>query len=191
MDQLVLPQTVVPMRAVRIGEKFVFSIEASYSSGGLLGTMGTYIGTNEGKFVVLSREPYAEVAGTDGVYVIKSRSSYFVVDTKNEQYAVLAAVNRSVDYGDFPARDGECDTFVTFGTVKSPDTGYPVSVQVREYTVSVGTGQETSASDEDSADGSDTSDTANSTSTGDATSSDATASDDASIGASFRGFSRI
>ncbi len=183
VDQLVLPQTVVPMRAVRIGEKFVFSIEASYSSGGLLGTMGTYIGTNEGKFVVLSREPYAEVAGTDGVYVIKSRSSYFVVDTKNEQYAVLAAANRSVDYGDFPARDGECETFVTFGTVKSPDTGYPVSVQVREYTVSVGTGQETSASDEDSADGSDTSDTANSTSTGDATSSDATASDDASTDA--------
>jgi len=183
VDQLVLPQTVVPMRAVRIGEKFVFSIEASYSSGGLLGTMGTYIGTNEGKFVVLSREPYAEVAGTDGVYVIKSRSSYFVVDTKNEQYAVLAAANRSVDYGDFPARDGECETFVTFGTVKSPDPGYPVSVQVREYTVSVGTGQETSASDEDSADGSDTSDTANSTSTGDATSSDATASDDASTDA--------
>lgn len=183
VDQLVLPQTVVPMRAVRIGEKFVFSIEASYSSGGLLGTMGTYIGTNEGKFVVLSREPYAEVAGTDGVYVIKSRSSYFVVDTKNEQYAVLAAANRSVDYGDSPARDGECETFVTFGTVKSPDTGYPVGVQVREYAVSVGTGQETSASDEDSADGSDTSDTANSTSTGDATSSDATASDDASTDA--------
>lgn len=152
VDQLVLPQTVVPMRAVRIGEKFVFSIEASYSSGGLLGTMGTYIGTSEGKFVVLSREPYAEVAGADGVYIIKSKSSYFVVDTKNEQYAILAAVNRSVDYGDFPARDGECETFVTFGTVKSPDTGYPVGVQVREYAVSVGTGQETSSADEDSAD---------------------------------------
>lgn len=179
VDQLVLPQTVVPMRAVRIGEKFVFSIEASYSSGGLLGTMGTYIGTNEGKFVVLSREPYAEVAGADGVYVIKSRSSYFVVDTKNEQYAVLAAVNRSVDYGDFPARDGECKTFVTFGTVKSPDTGYPVSVQVREYAVSVGTGQETSASDEDSADSSDTSDTDDATTSDSAdTSTDATADAD-------------
>ena len=154
VDQLVLPQTVVPMRAVRIGDKFAFSIEASYSSGGLLGTMGTYIGTSEGKFVVLSREPYAEVAGADDVYIIKSKSSYFVVDTKNEQYAVLAPVNRSVDYGDFPARDGECDTFVTFGTVKSPDTGYPVGVQVREYAVSVGTGEE-SSDDEDSSDGSD------------------------------------
>lgn len=158
VDQLVLPQTVKPMRAVRIGEKFVLSIEASYSSGGLLGTMGTYIGTSEGKFVVLSREPYCEVAGMDGVYIIKSRSSYFVVDTQNEQYAIMAAANRSVDYGDFPARDGECSTFVTFATVKDADTGYPTGVQVREYTISVGTGQEEATSDSSSSSDQTTSD---------------------------------
>jgi len=149
VDQLVLPQTVKPLRATRIGEQFVFSIEASYQSGGLLGTMGTYIGTSEGKFVVLSREPYCEAAGTDGVYIIKSRTSYFVVDTQNEQYAILSPANRAVDYGDFPARDGECSTFVTFATIKDPDTGYPSGVRVRAYAVSAGTGKEESTSDSD------------------------------------------
>ncbi|MCC6102782.1 MAG: Tat pathway signal protein [Olegusella sp.] len=133
VDRLVLPQSVSPLYAVRMDDKFVFSIEATYSSGGLLATMGTYVGTSDSKFVVLSREPYAEVAGKGSVYVIKSRSSYFVVDTENEQYSTLEAANRAVDYGEFPARDGVCDKFITFSTVKDADTGYPTTVQVRIF----------------------------------------------------------
>lgn len=132
-DRLVLPQTVSPMRAVRVGEKFAFSIEASYASGGLLGSMGTYIGSSEGKFLVLSREPSAEVCMLGKDYLIKSRSSYFVVDPDAETYATLPAANRSLDYGDFPARDGSCDTFVTFSTVKDPETGRPAKVAVRTF----------------------------------------------------------
>lgn len=133
VDRLVLPQSVEPLYAVRIGDKFAFSIEATYSSGGLLATMGTYIGTSEGDFVVLSREPYAEISGKGNIYIVKSRSSYFVIDTDNQQYSTLAAANRAVDYGDFPARDGVCDSFVTFATVKDIDTGYPSAVQVRTF----------------------------------------------------------
>lgn len=133
VDQLVLPASVRPLNAVRIGDSFAFSIEASYSSGGLLGTMGTYIGTSEGPFIMLSREPSAGVVGRDGRYVIKSRSSYFVADTKEKTYAVLGATNRCIDYGEYPARYGESDTFVTFATVKAQDTGYPTSVAVRAF----------------------------------------------------------
>lgn len=135
VDQLILPSSVRPLNAVRIGDDFAFSIEATYSSGGLLGTMGTYIGSSQGPFVMLSREPAAGVVGKDGTYVIKSRSSYFVADTKEQTYAVLAATNRCIDYGEYPARYGEADTFVTFATVKAQDTGYPSSVTVRAFSL--------------------------------------------------------
>lgn len=134
-DQLVLPQTVKPFRAVRIGDQFVTSIEASYSSGGLLSGMGTYIGTSSGDFLSLSREPFAGVAGKDGKYVIKVRASYIVVDTTQSTYSVLSASNRCIDYGEYPARVGQTDTFVTFATVKDETTGYPASVTVRAFTL--------------------------------------------------------
>ncbi len=133
VDQLVMPASVKPFRATRVGDKFVISVEASYSTGGLLSKMGTYIGTRSGDFVKIDREPSECPAGKDGVYVVKSRSSYLVVDTKNQQYSSLLNVDRAVDYGEYPARCGECDVFVTFATVKDPDTGYPASVTVRTF----------------------------------------------------------
>ena len=42
-------------------------------------------------------------------------------------------MDRAVDYGEYPARCGECDLFVTFATVKDADTGYPASVTVRTF----------------------------------------------------------
>ncbi len=135
VDQLVLPSTVKPMNAVRIGDDFAFSIEASYDSGGLLGTMGSYIGHGDGPFVALSREPYAPIAGKDGTYVVKSRASYFVIDTDKRKYSVLSAKNRCVDYGEYPASMGSVDDFVTFSTIKDQDTGLPTSVSVRVFSL--------------------------------------------------------
>ena len=137
VDQLVLPASVKPFRATRVGDKFLVSIEASYSSGGLLSKMGTYIGTRSGDFVKVEREPSECPAGKDGLYLIKSRSSYMVVDTKNQKYSTLLSIDRSVDYGEFPARCGDTDLFVTFATVKDPDTGYPASVTVRAFRLGV------------------------------------------------------
>ncbi len=133
VDQLVLPASVRPLNAVRIGDRFAFSIEASYSSGGLLGQMGTYIGSGAGPFVMLSREPSAAVAGRGDVFVIKSTSSYFVVDTNARTYSVLSASNRCIDYGEYPASLGTSDAFVTFATVKDEKTGYPSAVSVRSF----------------------------------------------------------
>lgn len=135
VDQLVLPSTVKPMNAVRIGDDFAFSIEASYDAGGLLATMGSYIGHGNGPFVTLAREPYAPIAGKDGTYVVKSRSSYFVIDTDKRKYSVLSAKNRCVDYGEYPASIGSVDDFVTFSTVKDQDTGLPTSVSVRVFSL--------------------------------------------------------
>ncbi len=132
--RLVLPASVRPLNAVRMGDKFVFSIEASYASGGLLGKMGTYIGDGNDKFVVLSREPFADVAGKDGLYLIKSSSSYFVINTNDRSYSVLSAANHCIDYGEYPARVGTCSTFATFSTVKDQNTGYSSSVNVRLFT---------------------------------------------------------
>lgn len=133
VDQLVMPETVRPFHAVRINDRFAFSVEASYSTGGLLAGMGTYIGSGSGPFVTLSREPAAEMAGKGDRLIIKSRASYFVIDTSSDTYSVLPAANRCIDYGEYPAREGETDTFVTFAAVKDADTGYPSSVTVRTF----------------------------------------------------------
>ena len=95
--------------------------------------MGTYIGTSEGPFVSLPREPSANVAGKDDKFIIKSRTSYFVVDVKKATYSILTAANRCVDYGEFPVRVGESSDFVTFATVKNESSGYPDKVVVRSF----------------------------------------------------------
>ena len=139
VDQLVMPQNVRPFRATRVGDRFLVSVEASYSTGGLLGQMGTYVGTADGGFFRLNREPSETGCGHGDVVIIKSLASYFVIDLAKRQYAVLGSADRSVDYGtrylrvDYPARAGECDLFVTYATVKDPDTGYPATVSVRTF----------------------------------------------------------
>ena len=133
IDQLVMPASVKPFRAVRTGDQFAFSVEATYGSGGLLSNMGYYLGTSTGHITWLSREPAAGVWGRDGAYVFKSRASYLVVDQTEEQFGVLLASDRSVDYGEYPAASGDTDTFVTFATVKDADTGLPGRVVVRTF----------------------------------------------------------
>jgi len=132
-DQMVLPQSVRPFYAARIGERFAVSIEASYSAGGMLGTMGTYIGPSEGPFVRVTREPRANVAGKDNLFIIKSRTSYFVVDVRKATYSILTAANRCVDYGEYPVRVGDVNDFITFATVKDESSGYPDSVTMRAF----------------------------------------------------------
>ena len=133
LDQLVMPQSVRPFRATRVGERFLVSVEASYGSGGLLGQMGTYIGTADSGFFRLNREPSEGGCGNGDVVVIKGTASYFVIDLANRQYSTLLATDRSVDYGEYPARVGNCDLFVSFSTVKDADSGYPASVSVRTF----------------------------------------------------------
>lgn len=132
-DQLVLPQSVKPFYATYIGNRFAVSIETNYSSGGMFGTMGTYMGPSGGPFVRLAREPSANVAGKDDVFIVKSRASYFVINLRDSTYSILAAANRCVDYGEFPARVGQSNDFVTFATVKDEASGYPSSVNVRAF----------------------------------------------------------
>ena len=133
LDQLVMPQGVRPFRATRVGDRFLVSVEASYSAGGLLGQMGTYIGTADSGFFRLNREPSEGGCGRGDKVIVKSNASYFVIDLAARTYAVLSSADRSVDYGEYPARAGECDQFVTFSTVKDVDTGYPASVNVRTF----------------------------------------------------------
>lgn len=133
LDQLVMPVTVKPFRATRVGERFCVSVEANYGSGGLLGQMGTYLGTSAGGFARVALEPSECCCGKGDVFVIKSSSSYLVVDLANQTYASLPAADRVVDYGEFPARAGDCDLFVSFSTVKDASTGYPASVTVRTF----------------------------------------------------------
>ena len=133
VDQLVLPQSVRPFYATYVGNRFAVSIEANYDSGGMFGSMGTYVGPSEGPFIRLSREPSANVAGRDDTFVIKSRASYFVVDLRKSVYSILTAANRCVDYGEFPARVGQTNNFLTFATVKDEASGYPASVTVRSF----------------------------------------------------------
>ena len=132
IDQLVMPQTVVPFEAVYMGRSFAFSVEANYNSGGSLGNMGTFIGREGGPFVFLSREPLACAAGKGARYFIKVQSSHFVVDTDAQTFGVLTAPDKTLEYGDYPASAGTTDRFVTFATIRD-DTGLPAAVRMRVF----------------------------------------------------------
>lgn len=130
--QLVMPETVSPFEAVFMGGSFAFSVEANYGYGGSLGNMGTFIGNSGGPFVYLSREPLACVTGKGNLYVIKAQSSHFVVDTGAQTYAILAAPDKALDFGDYPASEGTTDRLVTYATVRGDD-GLPASVRLRVF----------------------------------------------------------
>ena len=134
VDQLVLPASVKPFRAAYVGTRFAVSIEASYESGGLLGKMGTYFGRSDSDdFFMLGREPFADIVGKGDIFVVKVRASYVVIDLERRKYSILAAQDRSLDYGEYPARAGETNSFVTYATVKDEVTGYPLEVKVRSF----------------------------------------------------------
>ena len=136
LDQLVLPASVKPLFATYIGSSFAFSIEADYGYGGRLGSMGYCIGPGEGPFHYVLREPAAQVCNVGGLYVVKSRVSYFVVDIERMTYARISAASGCTDYGDYPATQGTTDRFVTFATIKDGTSGIPASVLVRIFSLS-------------------------------------------------------
>ena len=97
--------------------------------------MGTFITGDNGKFVCMWREPAEGACGRANTFIVKSRSSYYTLDVRNRTYSFLSAIDRSVDYGEFPARAGEVgELFVTFATVKDEKSGYPSKVIVRTFT---------------------------------------------------------
>lgn len=132
--QLVLPAGVSPFEAVYMGDKFVFSIEASYDGVGSLGNMGTYIGNEGGPYVYLAREPLACVAGKGNRYLVKSQASHFLINTHAKTYGTLLSPDRALDYGDYPASAGTVDSFVTYATVRNAQ-GIPESVTARLFSL--------------------------------------------------------
>lgn len=134
-DKLVLPAGVAPLDAQYINKTFAFSIAANYQTGGLLGQMGSYIGGADTGFCALAREPSAPIAGKGNVFVVRSRSSYFVINVADKSYSILTAQNRSMDYGEYPACAGEVDTFVSYATIKDATNGYPKNIGVRAFTL--------------------------------------------------------
>lgn len=133
-DQLVLPRSVAPFEALYMNETFVFAIEASYSSGGSLGNMGTFIGREGGPYIYVRREPLACVAGKGSRYLIKSQSSHIILDSEALTVATLRAPDRSVDYGDWPASEGVVDQFLSYATIRNSQ-GVPESVTARVFTL--------------------------------------------------------
>lgn len=135
VDQHVLPTSVKPFFATRTGDNFAFSIEANYGYGGLMGTMGYYIGPGNGPFKYVSREPSAQVSYVNGYHIVKSRLMYFVIDLERETYARIGSANQAVDYGDYPATSGTARRFVTYTAVEDASTGIPNSVLVRIFSL--------------------------------------------------------
>ena len=149
VDEMILPQSIRPFRAARVADQFVFSIEANYGFGGLLGNMGTYLGRGEGPFVTIPLEPSAGACCTpDGeTLVVRSRISYLVIDIPKQNYSILPAHDRCLDYGEYPATEGETRRLVTFATVKDPESGYPDSVSVRVFGIAKNEGARTKTDD--------------------------------------------
>ena len=132
LDQLVLPSSVKPFEATYLNSTFAFAIEATYSDVGKLGNLGYYIGREGGPFVYVSREPAASVCGKGSKFFMKTRSSTCILDTDAQAYGVISCPDRSLDYGDYPASEGQTDIYMTYATVKDSQ-GVPESVCVRTF----------------------------------------------------------
>lgn len=132
--QLVLPSSVSPFEAVYMGDRFVFSIEATYNGVGSLGNMGTYIGNEGGPYLFLSREPLACAAGKKNKYLVKVQASHFLINTSAKTYGSLLSPDRALEYGDYPATAGKSDTFLTYATVRNSQ-GVPETVTARLFSL--------------------------------------------------------
>ena len=125
LDQLVLPAASVPSRLSTWAIPSLSLSRASYNGAGSLGNMGTFVGREGGPYIYVSREPAACPAARTAQYIVKTRASYYVVNTQEETYAVLSCPDRSLDYGEYPASEGTCDQFLTYATVKN-EQGIPL-----------------------------------------------------------------
>ena len=132
VDQLVLPGSVRPLEAVYLNGQFGFSIEAAYDGVGNLGKMGTFIGREGGPYVFFGREPAACVAGKGSRYLVKTQSSHYLIDTDAKTYALVAAPDRCLEFGDYPASAGETSSFLTYATIRD-EQGLPANVSARLF----------------------------------------------------------
>ena len=80
----------------------------------------------------MRREPLSQISGNGNTYLIKTQSSHLIVDTDAQTYGVLYSPDRSTEYGDFPATEGQSSQFLTFATVRGT-TGIPESVTARVF----------------------------------------------------------
>lgn len=135
IDQLVLPVSVRPFIATHIGDDFAFSVEANYGYGGLLGTMGYFIGPSAGPFLNLTREPSAQIGYVGDYYVLRSQLLYFLVDVRARRFGRILSASNCVDYGDYPASSGTSQLFVTYAAIKDESTGIPSKVLVRLFSL--------------------------------------------------------
>ena len=133
VDQLVLPSGIRPFSAAYWNARFAFSVEASYGYGGLFGSMGSYIGREGETYLVMPYEPAAPICGWKNKYIVKVRSSHYVVDVDDESYCVIACPDRSLNWGDYPASVSEGSRFVTYAACRDLSTGQPANVQVRVF----------------------------------------------------------
>lgn len=132
--QLVLPSTVKPFAATYIDSKFAFSVEATYDGKGSLGKIGSYIGSEGGPYIYFAREPFTGICGRNGRYVVKTKSSNILIDTKKKTYEAITSPDRSTGFGDFNATEGETKTFITYATVRDAK-GIPDSVTARKFSL--------------------------------------------------------
>nr|WP_306792796.1 hypothetical protein [Collinsella urealyticum] len=130
LDQLVLPSGIRPFEAVYAQDRFAFSIEASYESGGSLGKMGTFIGREGGSFVFFAREPLAQIMFSGSRFLIKTQSAHYALDIENEKIEGVSGPDRSLGFGEFPASEGEATGVLTYATIRDAK-GAPASGMAR------------------------------------------------------------
>ncbi len=135
LDELVMPRSVRPFGATYLESGFGFSVEADYGFGGILGRMGSFIGPSTGPFLVVNREPRAEMTKQGGCYAIKDQASTLVFDPELQTYYRIPAPDGALDHGDYPATLGLNDRLHLFAQVNDIQTGLPHATLLRSFTL--------------------------------------------------------
>lgn len=138
LDNLTLPQSMLPQDVTYGKTGFSFTFQGSYSYGNGISNIGTYVQSAKGEPLAASdesakdqrnsqlsnqtwlgfnREPTCPCAWIGNYVCVKSTSSVAVIDMSTKRYALIKSDDGADDYGVWLVSTGEVDHLVTLQNI--------------------------------------------------------------------------
>ena len=138
LDNLTLPQSMVPQDVTYGKSGFSFTFQGSYDYGDGIANVGTYVQANLSKklasddnqdkdvrnndlssqnWLSFNREPTCPCAWIGNYVAVKSTSSIAIIDISNKKYALIEADDGADDYGVWLVSSGTVEHLVTMQNI--------------------------------------------------------------------------
>jgi len=133
----ILPQSMKAADAIYLDPGFAFSIEATYTAVGGIGSYGTYQELSGGQWLFFPRPPFAAAleinTNAGALTVLKSSLSVVGLDVANKSYCLIPPPADCEDYGDALAGWGAIDRLVLYTNTKATTANITQATIVRIF----------------------------------------------------------